>query len=62
MSSAGTRAFSTGAKRALIWAGATKNDIIAQNPGKNGAGVVGAIKKFETEAEETVCLYGVDPM
>lgn len=52
MSSAGTRVFSTGGTRALRWAGATKNDIITQNPGKNGANVIKAIEKLEAEAEK----------
>jgi len=60
MSSAGTRAFSTGGKRALRWAGATKNDIINQNPGKDGAGVIKAIEKLEVEAERKVCVHGVN--
>lgn len=60
MSSAGTRAFSTGGKRALQWAGATKNDIINQNPGKDGAGVIKAIEKLEVEAERKVCAHGVN--
>ncbi|CAD0114710.1 unnamed protein product [Aureobasidium uvarum] len=54
MSSAGTRVFSTGGTRALRWAGATKNDIIAQNPGKNGANVIKAIEKLEAEAERKI--------
>ncbi|KAK6004807.1 hypothetical protein QM012_008669 [Aureobasidium pullulans] len=51
MSSVGSRAFSTGGKRALKWVGSTKTDIINLNPGKNGAGVVQAIEKIEAEAE-----------
>lgn len=62
MSSAGTRAFSTGGKRALQWAGATKNDIINQNPGKDGAGVIKAIEKLEAEAERKVCVHKIDSM
>jgi hypothetical protein len=43
MPSAEVRAFSTGAKKALRWVGATKNDVINQNLGKDGAVVIRAI-------------------
>lgn len=62
MSSAGTQVFSTGGTRALRWAGATKNDIITQNPGKNGANVIKAIEKLEAEAERKVCERCFGPM
>jgi hypothetical protein len=62
MSSAGTRALSTGRKRALQWAGATKNDIINQNPGKDGAGVIKAVEKLEVEAERKVCVHEIYSM
>lgn len=49
------RAFSTTAsKNALKWAGATKQDIINLNPGKDGAQVVKALEDAEAEAEEKV--------
>jgi len=51
MSSAGARTFSTGVKNALRRVGATKKDLVDQNPGKNGSGVVKAVEKIEAEAE-----------
>lgn len=54
MSSATSRALSTSSKTALKWVGATKTDIINQNPGKNGAKVVQAIEALEADAEKKV--------
>lgn len=61
MSSAGTRALSTGGKRTLLWVGATRSDIINQNPGKNGAGVIKAIEKLEVAAENRVRAHKLTP-
>lgn len=54
MSSAASRAFSSSGNKALKWVGATKADIINQNPGKNGAKVVKAIEALEADAEKKV--------
>lgn len=52
MASTGSRAFGTSTKAALNWVGATKADILAQNPGERGKQALRAIEKIEVAAEQ----------
>ncbi|KAG8625591.1 hypothetical protein KVT40_005992 [Elsinoe batatas] len=52
MSSSGTRAFSQAASKAIRWVGATKTDIVQQNPGKDTKTLISAVDKFGEAAEE----------
>lgn len=52
MASTGSRAFSSSAKIALRWVGATKNDILVQNPGEKGKNALEAIESIEAAAEK----------
>lgn len=54
MSSTGSRAFSSSTKAALRWAGATKNEILSQNPGDKGKQALKAIEAIEAAAEQKV--------
>lgn len=52
MASTGSRAFGTSTKAALKWVGATKADILTQNPGEKGKQALKAIEKIEAAAEQ----------
>lgn len=52
MNSTGSRAFTTSSKAALRWVGATKKDILAQNPGEKGKNALQAIENIEAAAEQ----------
>jgi hypothetical protein len=52
MASTGSRAFGTSTKAALKWVGATKADILTQNPGERGKQALKAIEKIEVAAEQ----------
>lgn len=54
MASSGSRAFGTSTKAALKWAGASKSDILTQNPGERGEQALKAIEKIELAAEQKV--------
>lgn len=44
------RAFGSSSKKALEWVGATRQDIIKQNPGKDGGKALEAIDAIERQA------------
>jgi hypothetical protein len=52
MASTGSRAFGTSAKATMEWVGATKADILTQNPGERGKQALKAIEKIEEAAEK----------
>jgi hypothetical protein len=52
MASTGSRAFGTSAKATLKWVGATKADILTQNPGERGKQALKAIEMIEEAAEK----------
>jgi hypothetical protein len=57
MTSTGSRAFGTSTKAALKWVGATKADILTQNPGERGKQALKAIEKIEVAAEQKVSRW-----
>lgn len=58
MNSAGSRAFSSSARAALVWKGATKADIIHANPGEPGRLALQAIERAEKAAEQQASRAG----
>ena len=56
MRSSGSRAFGSTTKGALRWVGATKNDILIQNPGEKGKQALPVIENIEAAAERKVRL------
>ena len=52
MAYTGSRAFGTSAKVTMKWAGATKADILTQNPGERGKQALKAIEMIEEAAEK----------
>ena len=52
MASTGSRAFGTSTKVALKWVGATKADILTQNPGEREKQALKAIENIGAAAEQ----------
>ena len=57
MKTTASRAFGSSRKAVLQWTGATKSEIIAQNPGIEGRQAAAAVENIETAAEAKASPY-----